>query len=113
MKLSKRITAIVTGAAVALFMCGCSAQGTAASSSAAAATAAASTTASTAASTAASSASSSAEVKNPSDMSKVTLDSAKWNYDADNDVYWQIGVVYCADPGADDIESMLAIMVRI
>jgi hypothetical protein len=29
-----------------------------------------------------------------------------WNYDADNDVYWQVGVSYCAAPQAADYETM-------
>jgi len=40
------------------------------------------------------------------DNSALTFDSAKWNYDADNDVYWQIGVSYCAAPQAPDYETM-------
>lgn len=36
----------------------------------------------------------------------LAFDSSAWNYDADNDVYWQIGVGYCADPQATDYESM-------
>ena len=29
-----------------------------------------------------------------------------WNYDATNDVYWQIGLKYCAKPEATDYESL-------
>lgn len=43
---------------------------------------------------------------NPSDMSTVTIDRAAWSYDADNDVYYQLGVQYCATPAATDYESM-------
>ncbi len=43
---------------------------------------------------------------NPSDLSALTIDSAAWNYDADNDIYYQIGVAYCATPAASDYESM-------
>lgn len=40
--------------------------------------------------------------------SKGTLvfDNAAWNYDADNDVYWQVGVVYCEEPATEDYESL-------
>ena len=34
------------------------------------------------------------------------FDNAQWSYDADNDVWYQIGVVYCADPDTVDYESM-------
>ena len=43
---------------------------------------------------------------NPADTSALTIDSATWNYDQDNDVYYQIGVQYCANPAATDYESM-------
>ena len=36
----------------------------------------------------------------------VELDSAAWKYDADNDIYYQIGVQYCANPQAESYESM-------
>jgi len=35
----------------------------------------------------------------------VPLSAAAWNYDADNDLYYQIGAVYCAAPQATDYES--------
>lgn len=35
-----------------------------------------------------------------------TLDPATWSYDSDNDVYWQIGVVYCSAPAATEYESL-------
>ena len=35
-----------------------------------------------------------------------TLDPAAWSYDADNSVYYQIGVQYCASPQAQSYESM-------
>ena len=43
---------------------------------------------------------------NPADLSAVTLDPAKWQHDADNDIYYQIGVQYCASPAAAAYESM-------
>ncbi len=46
------------------------------------------------------------DVTNPDDMSSLIFDSSAWNYDADNDVYWQIGVSYCANPEAEDYESL-------
>ena len=36
----------------------------------------------------------------------VELDSAAWQYDADNDIYYQIGVQYCTNPQAENYESM-------
>ena len=36
----------------------------------------------------------------------MNFDNAQWSYDADNDVWYQIGVVYCADPDTVDYESM-------
>jgi hypothetical protein len=36
----------------------------------------------------------------------LALDSAAWQYDADNDVYYQIGVAYCTAPAAADYETM-------
>lgn len=38
--------------------------------------------------------------------SDLTFDNTAWQYDADNDVYWQIGVVYCATPETTDYESL-------
>ena len=40
------------------------------------------------------------------DNEALTFDSAAWNYDADNDVYWQIAVQYCSDPETTDYETM-------
>ena len=40
------------------------------------------------------------------DTTSLAFDNSKWNYDADNDVYWQIGVSYCAAPQAADYETM-------
>ena len=34
------------------------------------------------------------------------MDSAKWNYDETNDIYYQIGLVYCAKPQATEYESL-------
>ncbi len=36
----------------------------------------------------------------------IVIDSAAWNYDSDNDVYYQIGVQYCESPQAPAYESM-------
>jgi len=43
---------------------------------------------------------------NPSDLSALTLNDAAWSYDADNDIYYQIGVRYCASPAATAYESL-------
>ena len=34
------------------------------------------------------------------------LDNSKWNYDETNNVYYQIGVVYCASPETTDYETL-------
>jgi len=36
----------------------------------------------------------------------VAISSAAWSYDSENDVYYQIGVQYCASPQAPNYESM-------
>ncbi|HPH97074.1 MAG TPA: subtype A tannase [Anaerolineaceae bacterium] len=36
----------------------------------------------------------------------LTFNNSAWNYDADHDVYWQIGVQYCATPAATDFETL-------
>jgi hypothetical protein len=36
----------------------------------------------------------------------LTFDNSAWNYDADNDVYWQIGVQYAATPETLDYETL-------
>ena len=75
----------VAGTTLGLF--GCSSASTQGGTSSAAAS---STTIATAASTAGS----------------VELNSAAWSHDADNDVYYQIGVQYCTNPQAPTYESM-------
>lgn len=42
---------------------------------------------------------------NGSGTCDVPLDKAAWHYDSDNDIYYQIGAVYCAKPQASDYES--------
>ena len=39
-------------------------------------------------------------------MGSIDLDSSAWGYDADNDVYYQIGVQYCKNPQVPTYESM-------
>lgn len=36
----------------------------------------------------------------------LTIDNSAWNYDAENDVYWQINVGYCSNPETTDYETM-------
>jgi hypothetical protein len=36
----------------------------------------------------------------------LTFDNSAWNYDADNDVYWQIGIQYAARPEATEYETL-------
>ena len=44
------------------------------------------------------------------DFSGLSFDSAKWSYDADNDVYYQIGVQYCSQPAALDYETLALVV---
>jgi hypothetical protein len=93
MKHGKKILALAAAAAITLSGCGTAASGS--SSAAGSASAAASSAPASA------SASSSAAA-----ASSLKLDSSKWSYDSDNQVYWQIGVVYCASPEDTAYESM-------
>ncbi len=36
----------------------------------------------------------------------LAFNNAAWNYDADNDVFWQVGVVYCEHPATTEYESL-------
>ena len=38
--------------------------------------------------------------------SALHVDSSRWNYDKDNDIYYQIGLVYCKNPVASEYESL-------
>ncbi|MBQ3300784.1 MAG: esterase [Eggerthellaceae bacterium] len=71
-------------------LCGCASQATQSSSSIASASSASQSDASSIATVSAG----------------VTIDSNAWHYDADNDVYYQIGVQYCSNPHAPKYESM-------
>lgn len=50
--------------------------------------------------------SSSSDTAGSADVSALLIDASAWNYDADNDVYYQIGLPYCTNPVATDYESM-------
>lgn len=39
-------------------------------------------------------------------MDALQFDNSAWNYDEENDVYWQIGVIYCSNPETTDYETM-------
>lgn len=51
-----------------------------------------------------------ASAENTDDNAAMTYDlrfnNSAWNYDADDDVYWQIGVVYCTSPETIEYESL-------
>jgi hypothetical protein len=34
------------------------------------------------------------------------IDNTKWNYNAEDDVYWQIGIPYCENPASEEYETM-------
>ena len=44
--------------------------------------------------------------KNSDGTYKLDLDKSKWNYDEANNIYYQIGVVYCSKPETTDYESL-------
>lgn len=44
------------------------------------------------------------------DFAGLTFDETKWVYDSDNDVYYQIGVQYCAQPAALDYETLAVVV---
>lgn len=44
------------------------------------------------------------------DFAGLTFDKTKWVYDSDNDVYYQIGVQYCALPAALDYETLAVVV---
>ena len=53
-----------------------------------------------------SSSSSGALGKNPADISDLRIDASAWSHDAENDVFYQLGVRFCAKPAANAYESM-------
>ena len=44
--------------------------------------------------------------KNSNGTYSIDLDNTKWNYDESNNIYYQIGVVYCSNPETTDYESL-------
>lgn len=44
------------------------------------------------------------------DFAGLSFDETKWVYDSDNDVYYQIGVQYCAQPAALDYETLAVVV---
>lgn len=40
------------------------------------------------------------------DNASLTMDNSAWNYDAENDVYWQISIPYVSKPETTDYETM-------
>lgn len=36
----------------------------------------------------------------------LNLNMSSWNYDSSNDVYWQIGIIYCSKPETKEYESL-------
>ena len=44
--------------------------------------------------------------KKTTDLSSLNFDMSKWNYDTDNNVYYQIGVQYCANPETTEYETL-------
>ena len=46
----------------------------------------------------------SADTQKETEVSKV--DMTKWQYNAENDVYWQVGIVYCSSPADKNYENL-------
>lgn len=44
--------------------------------------------------------------KNDDGSYSLDLDNSKWNYDETNNIYYQIGLVYCANPETTDYETL-------
>ena len=44
------------------------------------------------------------------DFDALSFDGGAWSYDADNNVYYQIGVRYCAQPAAEDYETLAVVV---
>ena len=44
------------------------------------------------------------------DFDALSFDNGAWSYDADNNVYYQIGVHYCAQPAAEDYETLAVVV---
>lgn len=38
--------------------------------------------------------------------SELTIDNSNWHYDKENNIYYQLGIVYCTDPQASKYESL-------
>ena len=34
------------------------------------------------------------------------IDMTKWQYDSGTDVYWQVGISYCANPADEEYETL-------
>ena len=96
MKFWKSALALILSAAMTAGLCSCSGGSAAETETSAAQQSSSLSSAAEATDTAAT---------QSADLSKLQFDASAWNYDADNDVYWQIGVVYCSDPQATDYES--------
>lgn len=55
-------------------------------------------------------ASATAEATGSDEAAGLSLDASKWQYDSDDDVYYQLGITYCATP-ADESYEQLALIV--
>lgn len=45
--------------------------------------------------------------ENPTPVSQLAkIDMTQWNYNADDDVYWQTGIVYCENPADESYENL-------
>jgi hypothetical protein len=85
-------------------LAGCAPAAPTATSAATAAEAVANTVVSTDASSATEAAADAA--KDDAYADALTFNNSAWNYDADNDVYWQIGIQYAAKPETTDYETL-------
>lgn len=50
--------------------------------------------------------SNSANTKTETETALSKIDMTKWQYNAENDVYWQVGITYCSSPADENYENL-------
>ena len=97
---------IAAAAALVTMLILSSCQGTAGSGSAAGTSGAAAETSGAAAETSGAAASAKKELTTEAIEGLPMVDMSKWQYNAEDDVYWQVGIPYCASPADETYETM-------
>ena len=47
------------------------------------------------------------QAQNQGEQSELSqIDNSKWNYNAEDDVYWQVGISYCSNPASEEYETL-------